>query len=205
MAGGDRKDSWGEEELMRAALESAEKRSPPAPVAGKTAEGTLTPKADPLTPQEKVFVEAYLRTGKKRDSAAIAGYKNPAEAAYRAMKRPRVQEALRGAVETRVDASEMSRAYIIKKHIEIIEGNNLLARIRSLDQIAKLQGYFAPIKHQTIPGQEGNPYAQLTETLRASGAAFTNEEKAQLRVQLIVDLASIQEALALLGDGEKVS
>lgn len=194
MAEGQRKDSWGEEELMRLALERAGKQPPARKPAGQQ-----------LSLKERVFVEAYLRTGKKQESAQIAGYKNPAGAAYRALKRPRVQEALREAVVERVDASKLSRTYVLEKHLEIVESDNLFARIKSLEQISKLQGYFAPIKHQTIAGQEGNPYAQLVETLRAQGASFTEEERMQLRVQLIGDLAAVQEALALLGGGEGVN
>lgn len=158
-----------------------------------------------VTLKEQIFIDAYLQTGDEKKAARVAGFKDSARTAADLLEHPRVAAAINSAVDKRMESAKLSRSYILDKHIEIVEGVNVFARIKSLEQLSKLMGYFAPIKHQTIAGQEGNPYAQLTETLRAQGASFTEDERAQLRVQLISDLASIQEALALLGGSEKVS
>lgn len=199
MAGPDRKPPMSEdEELMRLALEQEQQGTPTAGRAARSA-------AAEAALREEMFVEAYLRTGNETQAAKAAGYKKPAQVGLEMLGTPRIREAITKEAAVRVDAAKLSRAYIIEKHIEIIEGPNVFARIKSLEQLSKMMGYFAPIKHQTIAGQEGNPYAQLVETLRAQGASFTEEERIQLRVQLIQDLAAVQEALALLGGGEKVS
>lgn len=49
------------------------------------------PKAKPMVnPQQAKFAEEYLRTGKKRDSAAAAGYKCPSDKANQLLHHPGV-------------------------------------------------------------------------------------------------------------------
>jgi len=47
-----------------------------------------------LLPQEQVFVSQYVKTWNGTQSARMAGYKSPATASTRLLKRPAVQEAI---------------------------------------------------------------------------------------------------------------
>lgn len=122
--------------------------------------------------------------------------------AARLLRRPRVRHAIQQALEAEADRRGLSKSALVQKVHEVLVEWRPFERLKALELLAKLMGWFAPTHRVTehLPPQLGPAsYTALVETIRSSGEQFTYQERETMRKELLRVIAEATKAVELLG------
>lgn len=155
-----------------------------------------------LTPKEELWVETYLATGSSTEASRAIGEAQPEKHANRMLHRPLVRERLNMVISERNAAKvTMTRQKLMDKAVQALQEWKPFERVKVMEFIAKMEGHAAPQRQiRELRKQEVSQYAEVAETLRATGEKLTKEERYALRAQLLADHKAIEEVLAQLDE-----
>ena len=167
--------------------------------------GWVWGKSSKLTPRERLFIHAFLGEARGNASLAarLAGYSNGKHGSM-LLARPRVRAAIRAALEREAEEKGITKDYLLVKAKEVLEEGRPFERLKAIETIARIMGYFAPTRTVTEKFAYGNgpsSYAELAATLREYATSLTPEQRAGLRQRTLEDIAEAQRVLAMLDDG----
>jgi hypothetical protein len=116
----------------------------------RVAGGTLRDK--PLSERQRKFVEGVVDKGMSKKEAAIyAGYGHAQSSAMHSEKSEKVQEAIASRRESYEQAAKISRRRVMEGFLEAIDMAKMkadpLSMVAGWREIAKVCGYYEPIKH----------------------------------------------------------
>lgn len=77
----------------------------------------------PLTPKERIFVQAYLATGSNTEAALAAGYsaKRAAQTGYEKSRQPHIKKAINAALPEILESLGLSKAWALRKMKAIVD------------------------------------------------------------------------------------
>ena len=150
--------------------------------------GTEHPISGSLSPKERAFVEHYVVNWCAAEAARQAGYKrgNAGQAGYELIARPRIQEAIRAAVEKRRTRLDLDVQDVIRPLLAIVNTtpDDVLDEMQSEDGKAEL--VLKPLSELT---QE----AKMALTIEVEGTSEDGRRKTKIK------LADRLKAIELLG------
>lgn len=161
-----------------------------------------------LSLREARFVRLYVgeARGNGRYAARLAGYHGSVAVldvqAARLLRRERVREAIRQALEADASRSGLSKDCLVRKTLEVMAENRPFERLKAAELLAKLMGWYTPARQvaDPIPLQGGSAsYAALVETIRSWGRNFTYQEREIIRKELLQVISEATKAVELLG------
>jgi len=105
-----------------------------------------------LTPQQALFVEHYLSHSQGQKAAIAAGYSSNCanRTAFRLLKNPKIQEALKKGQQKTFDVLKIERRDKLKLLWQIAtdsqDQGRLSTAIQAIAELNKMQGDYAPVK-----------------------------------------------------------
>lgn len=121
------------------------------------------PAYDKLKPQHKRFVDAYVESDNACDAYRKAGYKVNPHTLTTASSRLRTNVGIKTAIEERQQILSDSRILTLKEKQEMLsvmardnyrhkDSSNKLIALGAIRELNKMEGDYAPTKHQSITG-----------------------------------------------------
>ena len=160
---------------------------------------------DKLSLREELFIRAYLNEarGNGAKAARLAGYSQAHSdcIAARLLRRPRVREAIDRALNEQARREGIDKAALVGYLAGILHEDKPFERLKAIELLAKLLGYFAPSRsiRETVPSQGGAAsYQELARTLREHGAGFSAEQLESIARNLDEEAAALQQCRDIL-------